>query len=72
MNINISQISLYAPGSEIKIPMFHCAVNDPELFIVTASEKSTSAFLMDFSVLTLYLSVILVIGSYIREYISGC
>lgn len=72
MSITISQVTLYSKNSDVEIPMFHCAVVDPELFIITASDKAESPFLMDFSVFTLYLSVILVIGKFIRDFISGC
>ena len=56
-----------------KIPIFHAELlgDTDKHFIVVASEKAKSALLMSFSVMTLYVSVVLVIGRLIRGVISG-
>lgn len=56
-----------------RIPIFHAELlgNQGEHYIYVASEKAKSALLMSFSVMTLYVSVVLVIGRLIRGVISG-
>ncbi len=53
------------------VPMFSAKTASRQLAILVASEKSRSSFLADYSVITLYLSVVLVIGRLIRGFVAG-
>jgi len=61
----------HSDQSNEQIPIFLTRLPEGEETIVTISEKARSAFLMGYSIITLYVSVIFVAGRLIRGFIYG-
>ena len=57
--------------SKEQIPVFLTRIPDGEEHVIAISEKARSSFLLGYSIITLYISVILVAGRLIRGFIYG-
>ena len=67
-------LSYFSPvESTERVPVFLTRMPDEveEWRVVTVSEKARSGFLIEYSIITLYVSVVLVVGRFIRGIFDG-